>query len=394
MQHPKGVQEQPRYEMINFRGNRSTSKNENRTTGQVNETKLKSLKPEEGETEIEETNEFPHSDLNRTGAVYKVIANNAEGPTVDIKTKSCVDHRDAIYDALNIIAETTGQQMNSCRRTMCFTTALLMIIFLIAAAGLTLTLMMLISGNTLSWNQTPTLPPKAVGSGRDDNQEMKLKILKLEEALNLTRFQVQKLKIELQTQKKALENLTVQEQSCSRCTGPPGPPGPRGQIGPPGFPGARGPVGPMGPNGIAGPAGPRGLNGSQGSPGPRGIPGAMGPRGYNASRGLPGPQGPAGTNTAWNVTLCQYKNKKEVAQTAGASANSKVILREDEHPGMKIVAATCSTHNAAEYVFGDPKTDPRTGTIAYNCHCKGKSQLFLGANMQCVIHYWICPIGN
>lgn len=159
MQHPKGVQEQPRYEMINFRGNRSTSKNENRTTGQVNETKLKSLKPEEGETEIEKTNEFPHSDLNRTGAVYKVIANNAEGPTVDIKTKSCVDHRDAIYDALNIIAETTGQQMNSCRRTMCFTTALLMIIFLIAAAGLTLTLMMLISGNTLSWNQTPTLPP-------------------------------------------------------------------------------------------------------------------------------------------------------------------------------------------------------------------------------------------
>lgn len=88
----------------------------------------------------------------------------------------------------------------------------------------------------------------------------------------------------------------------------------------------------MGPNGTAGPAGPRGLNGSQGSPGPRGIPGAMGPRGYNASRGLPGPQGPAGTNAAWNVTLCQYKNKKEVAQTAGASANSKVILREDEHP--------------------------------------------------------------
>lgn len=39
---------------------------------------------------------------------------------------------------------------------------------------------------------------------------MKLKISKLEEALNLTRFQVQKLRIELQTQKKAMENLTVQ----------------------------------------------------------------------------------------------------------------------------------------------------------------------------------------
>ena len=56
---------------------------------------------------------------------------------------------------------------------------------------------------------------EAVGSGRDDNQEMKLKILKLEEALNLTRFQVQKLKIELQTQKKAMENLTVQVNICS-----------------------------------------------------------------------------------------------------------------------------------------------------------------------------------
>lgn len=39
---------------------------------------------------------------------------------------------------------------------------------------------------------------------------MEVKISKLEEALNLTRSQVQKLMIELQTQKKAMENLTVQ----------------------------------------------------------------------------------------------------------------------------------------------------------------------------------------
>ncbi|CAH3044107.1 unnamed protein product [Pocillopora meandrina] len=141
--------------------------------------------------------------------------------------------------------------------------------------------------------------------------------------------------------------------------------------------------GPRGYNGTQGPIGPPGVEGKQGPPGPQGP---MGPMGFNGSQGIPGPG---------NMSLCQYKNKKEVAQTAGNSANSKVILREDEHPGMKIVAATCSTHNAAEYVFGDAKTDPSTGTIVYNCHCRGKSDLFIGANsMQCVIHYWICPINS
>ena len=160
MQQPKGVQEQPRYEMIHFRGNRPSSGNGgSKITGQTNIMKQKSLKPEEGEVDIEKTNELPPLDLNRNEGVYEVIANNAEGPTVDMKTKSSEDHRDAICDALNIVAQTTGQQMNSCRRMMCFTTALLLIILLTAAAGLTLTLMMLISGNTLSWNQTPTLPP-------------------------------------------------------------------------------------------------------------------------------------------------------------------------------------------------------------------------------------------
>lgn len=147
--------------------------------------------------------------------------------------------------------------------------------------------------------------------------------------------------------------------------------------------------------------GPRGFNGSQGLPGPPGLVGPRGPPGVNASQaggggiaGPPGPPGPQGIPGPGNMSLCQYKNKKEVAQTAGASADSKVILREDEHPGMKIIAATCSTINAAEYVFGDAKTDPTTGTIVYRCQCKGQSTLFLGADMKCVIHYWICPIGN
>ncbi|PFX28241.1 collagen alpha-1(XXVIII) chain-like isoform X1 [Stylophora pistillata] len=268
--------------------------------------------------------------------------------------------------------------------------------FLTAFTTLVLGVVTVTARSEVTSGTASTAPSCAVGSGRDDGQEMKVKISKLEEDLNVTRSQVQKLMIELQTQRKAMENLTVQEQSCSYCTGRPGPQGPRGKIGPPGPPGTPGPIGLMGSKGTTGPTGPQGFNGSRGLPGPRGTPGAMGPRGYNASQGLTGSPGPPGKNAAWNVSLCQYKNKKEVAQTAGASANAKVILREDEHPGMKIIAATCSTINAAEYVFGDAKTDPTTGTIVYRCQCKGQSSLFLGPgpDMKCVIHYWICPIGN
>lgn len=179
-----------------------------------------------------------------------------------------------------------------------------------------------------------------------------------------------------------------------------GAPGPRGYNGTQGTVGPSGVNGKQGPPGPQGPMGPMGFNGSQGLPGPAGLEGPRGPPGVNATQaegggiaGPPGPPGPQGIPGPGNMSLCQYKNKKEVAQTPGASASSKVILLEDEHPGMKIVAATCSTHNAAEYVFGI-RIDPTTGTIAYNCHCKGKSQLFLGADMQCVIHYWICPINS
>jgi len=188
--------------------------------------------------------------------------------------------------------------------------------------------------------------------------------------------------------------------------GPPGPagrPGPLGPAGPRGFNGTQGPMGPpgaQGPRGLQGIVGPMGFNGSQGPPGPPGPEGPMGPPGYNASQsngggsGAPGPPGPPGRPGPANLTLCQYKNKKEAAQTAGSSADSMVILREDEHKGMKIVGATCSTERAAEYVFRDAVVDPKTNTIVYSCHCKGASQLFSSGirNMVCVIHYWICPI--
>lgn len=86
-----------------------------------------------------------------------------------------------------------------------------------------------------------------------------------------------------------------------------------------------------------------GLNGSRGPPGFRGPTGPQGPPGYNAtqsssggssvhgSSGPPGPTGPPGSPGTGNLSLCQYKNKREPAQTAGISANSEVLLREDEH---------------------------------------------------------------
>ncbi|XP_067022668.1 gliomedin-like [Acropora muricata] len=149
-----------------------------------------------------------------------------------------------------------------------------------------------------------------------------------------------------------------------------------------------------------------GLNCSRGPPGFRGTKGPQGHTGYNAmhpssgassvhgSSGPPGPTGPPGSPGTGNLSLCQYKNKREPAQTAGISADSVVSLREDEHKGWKIVGATCSTDGAAEYIFKDAVVDPKTNTSVYSCHCKGESSVFVAATnkMVCVIHYWICPI--
>ena len=51
--------------------------------------------------------------------------------------------------------------------------------------------------------------------------------------------------------------------------------------------------------------------------------------GINGSQGPPGHPGRPGAN---NLTLCQYKNKKERVQTAGNFVESLVLLGEDEHP--------------------------------------------------------------
>ena len=82
-----------------------------------------------------------------------------------------------------------------------------------------------------------------------------------------------------------------------------------------------------------------GVNGSQGPQGAPGLQGPMGPSGYNGTQvagqpglpGSPGLPGPPGRPGAGNLTLCKYRKKKDAGQTTGHSADSEVMLREDEH---------------------------------------------------------------
>jgi len=229
-------------------------------------------------------------------------------------------------------------------------------------------------------------------------QELKVRISELEEALNLSQ--------------KAVANLTTQGSKCSQCTGSPGPTGPRGSpgpMGPRGFNGTKGNEGPMGPRGVngthgapgvpgtQGPMGPRGVNGSQGPPGSPGIQGPMGPRGVNGSQGPPGspgdpgPMGPPGkalqgSSGAWNVSRCQYRNSRIVEKS---SVSATATVREDDHPGMKIVGATCSAENAKEYKFLGGIIDPKTNTIVYSCRCQAKVRT--ADDLVCRVHYWMCP---
>ena len=120
----------------------------------------------------------------------------------------------------------------------------------------------------------------------------------------------------------------------SKRSGNDGPPGPAGPPGPNGFNGTQGPIGLpglQGQQGLQGAIGAMGINGSRGPPGPPGPEGLRGPPGYNATQSIV-PPGPPGRPGAGNLSLCQYKNKREAAQTAGNTADSVVLLREDEHP--------------------------------------------------------------
>ncbi|KAL9953441.1 hypothetical protein ACROYT_G040862 [Oculina patagonica] len=365
-------------------------------------------------TEAEKTGAFPEAEVGYEGGVYEVIANDNKNLPKDEKKSERASLPETVYDSLATMTQAMHQQMDLFRRMMYLMTVLLFMVFLTAAASLVLAVL-IATGKALSSNQ----PTSSTGSEstkyvqRVEFEEMKAQMSELKEELNFTRHQLNELR-------KLVEQTNVNTNG----TGPPGPPGrtahgggdlrarketldhkapedhqeldPRGQmgpVGPSGFNGTQGPMGPpgvngsQGPPGLQGPRGPMGFNGSQGPPGPPGLEGPRGPPGYNASSsgsggagvpGPPGPPGPQGRPGPGNMTLCQYKNKKESAQTGGNAAYSRVILREDEHPGMKIVAATCSTERGAEYVFQDAKVDPSTNTIVYKCDCRGSSQLFTG----------------
>ncbi|KAL9953440.1 hypothetical protein ACROYT_G040861 [Oculina patagonica] len=386
------------------------------------------------------------------GTVYKEL-NKDENKNVGKGSKK----RERVYlqDAVSTMTKAMKQQMRFFRCLMCPMTLLLLLIFFIFAAGLILAVLIadwknlqLESAHCYTSSSAPAYCGEITS-----NHEMIVKISRLEQTLNITRLQLEEFKTELRKQKLVIANLTMQGSNCSQCAGLLGPPGPQGSIGPPGSQGApgpmgaRGPQGPMGPSGVngsqgppgapgpQGPIGPIGVNGSQGTPGPTGpegptgrrgakgsqgpkgppgTEGPMGPPGVNGSQGPPGPPGPQGPKGppgpsggppgprgprgrpgTWNASFCQYKNKKNASKTIEEAAYARVTLREDEHPGMKIIAATCSTDTAEEYIFKDAEIDPNTDTIVYKCDCKGESSLFTSPdNIVCAIHYWICPTAS
>ncbi|CAH3162290.1 unnamed protein product [Porites evermanni] len=355
-------------------------KSRSATTGEIEKEKVPPEKPVQFDT-------------NYDVGVYEVLkSNNNHMPAQQVKQVSGGGQPDKVYDFLT---QTTQQQIDSLRRTLRLMSLLLVIVCLTAVASLVLILVEIRKPKQHTSLNQPTSSGLSDGGYTGCIQTVHFQEIKeLKEALNFTRRQLDIVRSELKRQNATITNITSKGSDCSRC------PGPQGPQGLPGRQGQKGPPGPKGPQGPQGPRGPMGVNGSQGRPGAPGRQGPMGPPGYNGTQaagklGTQGPQGlpgQPGRPGAGNLTLCHYKYKKEAAQTAGPGADSVVMLREDDHRGWKIIAATCSTEGGAEYVFKDAVLDPRTNVWVYKCHCKGKSNLFLGSRyMKCVIHYWICP---
>lgn len=163
MERPVKIQENPRYELSSVNRNPlSTDRNiDNKTTGKaVNQTKPKSTSNNGGELDAEKMVEIRQIDMSYDGGVYEVIANNSKALPQDRKLRAGGDPREAVYDTLDTIPQATQQQMDLFRRMMYLMTVLLLIVFLTAAASLALTVMMLISGNTLSLHQPTSSPSK------------------------------------------------------------------------------------------------------------------------------------------------------------------------------------------------------------------------------------------
>lgn len=164
MQRQGRSKDNPCYQMTSVHGTpRSHHKadvdKDNKTTGKANQTKAKSTPTIEGQKELEKIVEIRQFDMSYDGGVYEVIANtDAKTLPKDRQPRFGNDHRDAMYDTLNTITQATQQQMDLFRRMMYFMTVLLLIVFLTATSSLILTVMILMSENTLSSNQ-PTISP-------------------------------------------------------------------------------------------------------------------------------------------------------------------------------------------------------------------------------------------
>ena len=163
MQRPVKITENLRYEMTSFgetpRFGEKGTDTDRKTTGRANQKRAKSTPTDNGgKKDIEKIVEIHQFDMNYDGRVYEVIANNGKDLPQGKKLPSRGDHPEAMYEALNTITQATQQQMDLFRRMMYLMTVLMLIVFLTAATSLALTIMMVMSGNTLNSNQ-PTSPP-------------------------------------------------------------------------------------------------------------------------------------------------------------------------------------------------------------------------------------------
>ncbi|CAH3128088.1 unnamed protein product [Pocillopora meandrina] len=149
----------------------------------------------------------------------------------------------------------------------------------------------------------------------------------------------------------------------------------------------QGPIGPRGFNGsqgAIGPAGPQGFNGTQGTQG------VIGPPGFNGSRGPPGPQGP---NGAGDFSQCEHKTEDLTGNQNPVTGNSlptPVKVIKGEPIGKRIVGVACTTDHAQLYLLST-KIKTSNKQLFYYCSCYGHHGRGQAA-IQCVMHYWECPL--
>ena len=158
------MQRSPRYENTSVHGNpvwKSLSTEPSKTSGKETDSpkpKAKTKPGKEGNHTREKIVEIRHLDINYDGGVYDVIANDSKSAPQCAKLGPRGEHREAVFDSLNIMTQANQQQMDLFRRMMYLMTLLLVIVFLTAAASLALTIMMMMSGKTSTLNE-PTPAP-------------------------------------------------------------------------------------------------------------------------------------------------------------------------------------------------------------------------------------------